>query len=117
MLAGHIGIDDGIQRLLTEGGAKGISAFMSYYILHALCVSDGKTEAVRLLKEYFGYMLDLGATTFWEEFKTDWAEHACSVDVIPEEGEWDIHGDFGAFCYTGYRHSLCHGWAAGPTPR
>lgn len=115
-LAGHIGIDDGTQRLLTADGAKGISAFMSYYILHALCVSGGKIEATRLLKEYFGSMLDLGATTFWEEFKTDWAEHACSVDVIPEEGEWDIHGDFGERCYRGYRRSLCHGWSAGAVP-
>ena len=70
----------------------------------------------RLLKEYFGCMLDLGATTFWEEFKTDWAEHACSVDVIPEEGEWDIHGDFGERCYRGYRRSLCHGWSTGAVP-
>ena len=25
----------------------------------------------------------------------------------------DFHGDFGAYCYEGFRHSLCHGWAAG----
>lgn len=115
-LAGHIGMDNGTKQLLTAGDAKGISAFMSYYILHALCVSDGKTEAVRLLKEYFGYMLDLGATTFWEEFKTEWAEHACAIDVIPKEGEQDIHGDFGENCYKGYRRSLCHGWSAGAVP-
>lgn len=115
-LAGHIGMDNGTKQLLTAGDAKGISAFMSYYILHALCVSDGKTEAVRLLKEYFGYMLDLGATTFWEEFKTEWAEHACAIDVISKEGEQDIHGDFGENCYKGYRRSLCHGWSAGAVP-
>ena len=115
-LAGHIGIDDGTQRLLTEGGAKGISAFMSYYILHALCVSGGKIEATRLLKEYFGSMLDLGATTFWEEFKSEWAEYACAVDELPKEDERDIHGDFGERCYKGYRRSLCHGWSAGAVP-
>lgn len=27
----------------------------------------------------------------------------------------DIHGDFGAYCYPGFRHSFCHGWASGPT--
>jgi hypothetical protein len=26
-----------------------------------------------------------------------------------------LHGDFGAYCYLGFRHSLCHGWASGPT--
>lgn len=30
-------------------------------------------------------------------------------------GFQDIHGDNGAFCYKGLRHSLCHGWASGPT--
>lgn len=29
--------------------------------------------------------------------------------------EKDIHGDCGAYCYVGFRHSLCHGWASGPT--
>ena len=28
----------------------------------------------------------------------------------------DIHGDFGAYCYKNFRHSLCHGWASGPCP-
>lgn len=23
------------------------------------------------------------------------------------------HDDFGAICYDGYRHSLCHGWSSG----
>ena len=26
----------------------------------------------------------------------------------------DLHGDFGEFCYKGFRHSLCHGWSCGP---
>ncbi len=29
-------------------------------------------------------------------------------------GKKDIHGDYGEFCYKGFRHSLCHGWSAGP---
>ena len=24
------------------------------------------------------------------------------------------YGDFGRYCYVGFRHSLCHGWASGP---
>lgn len=28
----------------------------------------------------------------------------------------DVHGQYGAFCYEHYRHSLCHGWASGPVP-
>jgi len=30
-------------------------------------------------------------------------------------GNNDIHGGFSADCYQGFRHSLCHGWASGPT--
>ncbi|AFH62540.1 alpha-L-rhamnosidase C-terminal domain-containing protein [Paenibacillus caseinilyticus] len=26
-----------------------------------------------------------------------------------------MHGSYGGYCYQGYRHSLCHGWASGPT--
>ncbi|MFM1944979.1 MAG: hypothetical protein RI897_3961, partial [Verrucomicrobiota bacterium] len=33
-----------------------------------------------------------------------------------QEGEKDVHGDYGEHCYVGFRHSLCHGWASGPTP-
>ena len=60
-------------------------------------------------------MLDLGATTFWEDFDLDWAKNAGPIDRLPREGEDDIHADFGGYCYVGHRHSLCHGWASGPT--
>ncbi len=36
------------------------------------------------------------------------------MDELPAAGKKDIHGDFGEFCYKGYRHSLCHGWSGGP---
>ncbi len=35
--------------------------------------------------------------------------------MVPE-GKKDIHGDYGAFCYEKFRHSLCHGWSSGPVP-
>ena len=34
---------------------------------------------------------------------------------FPGENQRDIHRDCGDYCYKGWRHSLCHGWAAGPT--
>ena len=33
---------------------------------------------------------------------------------MPVAGKKDVHGDFGAYCYKGFRHSLCHGWSSGP---
>ncbi len=97
---------------LEQDGAKGLSTFMTYYILKADAIAGG-TQMVSLIKEYFGAMLSRGATTFWEDFNIEWLEGSGRIDALPAKGQKDIHGDFGAFCYTGFRHSLCHGWSAG----
>lgn len=100
------------RQRLVEGGARGMSTFMSYYILKAVASFD-KEAAIAMMKEYYGAMLDKGATTFWEDFDMAWTEYSCRIDAFPAPGEKDIHGDFGAYCYIGFRHSLCHGWSAG----
>lgn len=100
------------KKLLLNGKANGMSTFMSYYILKSVASFD-KDAAIEMMKEYYGAMLDKGATTFWEDFDMEWAENSCRIDEFPKEGERDIHGDFGAYCYIGFRHSLCHGWSAG----
>jgi hypothetical protein len=71
--------------------------------------------ALDCIRQYWGAMLDLGATTFWEDFDIDWTANADRIDELVPEGRKDIHGDFGNYCYKGFRHSLCHGWASGPT--
>ena len=65
------------------------------------------------MKEYYGAMLNLGATTFFEDFDINWAKNCSRIDKLPNEEEKDFHGDNGAHCYEGFRHSLCHGWASG----
>jgi hypothetical protein len=107
-----VGLDEEDKALLTDGNAKGMSTFMSYYILKAVASFD-KPKAIKMMKEYYGAMLNKGATTFWEDFDIEWAKDSCRIDEFPKEGEKDIHGDFGAYCYKGFRHSLCHGWSAG----
>ncbi len=99
---------------LSAGGAKGLSTFMSYYILTAAKECCGAETAVKMLKEYYGGMLDKGATSFWEDFDVDWIKGSGRIDEPPEDGQKDIHGDYGKFCYAGFRHSLCHGWSCGP---
>ena len=106
------GLDPEDKALLLKGGAKGMSTFMSYYILKAVASFD-KGAATDMMKEYYGKMLKKGATTFWEDFDVEWAENSCTLDKLPKKGQKDIHGDFGAYCYKGFRHSLCHGWSAG----
>ena len=105
-------ISDEEYDLLVKGGAAGLSTFMSYFILTAIASKDKKL-ATKIMKDYYGKMLDLGATTFWEDFDIAWAQNAGGIDDFPVKGTNDIHGDFGAFCYKGYRHSLCHGWSSG----
>ena len=107
-----VGLNDEEKKKLITGGVNGFSTFMSYYILKAIASFD-KEKAVEMLKEYYGAMLKKGATSFWEDFDIRWAENSCRIDEIPKDGEKDIHGDFGAHCYIGFRHSLCHGWSAG----
>ncbi len=107
-----VGLNEADKKKLVVGGAKGMSTFMSYYVLKAVASFD-KAKALDMLKTYYGAMLDKGATTFWEDYNIEWSDNSCRIDEKPKDGERDIHGDFGAYCYIGFRHSLCHGWSAG----
>lgn len=100
---------------LMVGGPQNISTFYGFYVLQALAKGGQADTAMDFISEYWGAMLDLGATSFWEDFNLEWAKDASPIDELVPEGGVDIHGDFGAYCYVGYRHSLCHGWASGPT--
>ena len=87
-----------------------VSTFLGYYVL----LAKENCSALELVKNYWGGMLDMGATSFWEDFDLKWCKNATRIDEIPVPGRPDIHADFGDHCYKGLRHSLCHGWAAGP---
>lgn len=71
--------------------------YMRFYELAALCQIGQHSQVLEEIKSYWGGMLDLGATTFWEEYKPDaiGAEH------------YSMYGrPFGK--------SLCHAWGASP---
>ena len=100
---------------LLPGGAHGMSTFLAYYVLKAASLGGHTQEALDMMREYYGAMLDLGATSFWEDFNLDWiGDGAARIDAPVPEGANDIHGDHGAYCYVGLRHSLAHGWSSGP---
>ena len=71
--------------------------------------------ALDVIRGYWGGMIHLGATTFWEDFDISWLNNAGRIDEIVPSGKIDVHGDCGKHCYSQFRHSLCHGWASGPT--
>lgn len=114
-LAGMRDARETANAVLKVDGPKGISTFYGFYVLQALAASGDVDTALEFIRTYWGAMLDLGATTFWEDFNLDWVPGAARIDELVPPGKKDIHGDFGAYCYVGLRHSLCHGWASGPT--
>jgi alpha-L-rhamnosidase len=101
--------------VLKKDGPKDLSTFYGFYVLAALAKSGDADTALDFISQYWGGMLDFGATTFWEDFDLAWTRDAGRIDQPVAPGKKDLHGDFGAYCYTGFRHSFCHGWAGGPT--
>ncbi len=113
-IAGTMDAKKACDEVVSVDGPKGFSTFYGYYMLEAQAMAGQYQQALDVIRQYWGGMLDMGATSFWEDFDLDWTKDAFRIDQMPVEGKKDIHGDFGAYCYPGYRHSLCHGWSSGP---
>lgn len=114
-LTGLMNPKEADQKVLSVGGAKNFSTFYGYYMLEAMAKAGNYQGAMDIISQYWGGMLDLGATTFWEDFNIDWMQNAAPIDELVPEGKVDVHKMYGDYCYKGLRHSLCHGWASGPT--
>ena len=114
-LAGMMDARQTSDTVLKSGGPKDVSTFYGFYVLQALAKSGDTDTALDFIRTYWGAMLDFGATTFWEDFNLEWTNNATRIDELVPPGKKDIHGDCGAYCYEGFRHSFCHGWASGPT--
>ncbi len=103
------------DNVLKKEGPSDLSTFYGFYVLNALAKSGDVETGLDFISKYWGGMIDMGATTFWEDFDLAWTKDAGRIDEPVAEGKKDLHGDFGAYCYVGFRHSFCHGWAGGPT--
>lgn len=116
VLGGYADPGEVYHKCIGIDGARGLSSFLAPVTLSAVAKAGQYEAGLDMIRSYWGKMLELGATTFWEDFDLDWAENAAPItDPVPE-GMKDIHGDFGNYCYKQFRHSLCHGWAAAPIP-
>lgn len=83
--------------LLNDKVQKIVTPYMRFYELEALCAMGEQDYVLKEIKDYWGGMLDLGATSFWEEYNPD------------KKGEehYAMYGrQFGK--------SLCHAWGASP---
>jgi hypothetical protein len=114
-LSGLVPADKSNSESLAKGGVHKMSTFYGYYMLKARALAGDYQGAIDNIREYWGAMLDLGATTFWEDFDIEWMKDAGRIDQLPSPGKIDIHSAYGNYCYKGFRHSFCHGWASGPT--
>lgn len=100
---------------IEQHGVSGYSTFMGYTILNAKALAGNIKGGIKACLDYWGAMLDLGATSFWEDFEIEWA-NGTRIDEFPVENRPAAHGSYGKHCYVGLRLSLCHGWSAGPCP-
>jgi len=103
------------EEVIAVDGAKHFSTFYGLYMLDAFSLAGMQEQALKIVSDYWGGMLDMGATTFWEDFNIEWMENSARIDQFTPAGMNDIHGDFGDYCYPSFRHSLCHGWSSGVT--
>jgi len=78
-----------------------ITPYYGSYLLSAMARLGHRREALDWMKNYWGGMLDAGATSFWEAWDPAWAG-----DDPPAKLEADDK--------VGYNASLSHGWASGP---
>ena len=101
--------------MLAKEGVHKMSTFYGYYMLKARAKAGDYKGAIDNMRQYWGGMLDLGATTFWEDFDIDWMKNGARIDEMVPDGKVDVHASYGGYCYKGFRHSFCHGWASGPT--
>jgi hypothetical protein len=87
-----------------NGDTRGwiITPYYNYYVIRAMAEMGHRDAAVKWIREYWGGMVDEGATSFWEAYDPSWYHE-------------DFHSSLQADNRSGYFVSLAHGWSAGPT--
>ena len=98
ILAGVVDSETAKRILIKMFGCKNIvkpvTPFFYHYTLEALFSQGLNSQAVQLIKDYWGGMIKEGATTFWEVYKSD--DHKFSP-------------------YDNYLlNSYCHSWSCTP---
>jgi len=85
----HVLLNDSVQQITTP--------YMRFYELEALCAMGEQDYVRKAMKDYWGGMLRLGATSFWEKYD-------------PEEKGAEHYAMYGR----PFGRSLCHAWGASP---
>ncbi len=83
--------------LLNDKINKITTPYMRFYELEALCAMGEQPYVLKEMKSYWGGMLNLGATSFWEEYN-------------PTKKDTEHLAMYGR----PFGKSLCHAWGASP---
>ena len=60
------------RSVLNNESCQGLGTWFGYYVLEARALAADYQGCLDLIRDYWGGMVQLGATTFWEHFDTDW---------------------------------------------
>jgi hypothetical protein len=94
--------------ILSQPPSQEVTPYFYYFVLEAMEMTGHRSEAVDLIREIWGGMVNAGATTFWE------------IDPPGCLGATDVGqcliADFDKLSSQGTRYvmSMAHGWASGP---
>lgn len=80
-----------------------VTPYYNYYVISAMARMGHRQAALNWIRQYWGGMVDEGATSFWEGYDPSWYKD-------------DFHASLQADNLSGYRVSLAHGWSTGITP-
>jgi alpha-L-rhamnosidase len=83
--------------LMNPNALKITTPYMRFYELEALCALGEQRHVLNEIRDYWGSMIKLGATTFWEKYN-------------PEEKNPELLTMYGR----PFGKSLCHAWGASP---
>jgi hypothetical protein len=98
-MSGLVPAEKANAEVLACDGVHKMSTFYGYYMLIARAMAGDYQGAMNNIREYWGAMLDLGATTFWEDFDIGWMKNAARIDAIVPEDKTDVHRTYGGYCY------------------
>jgi alpha-L-rhamnosidase len=97
--------------ILSRPPSAPVSPYFNYFVVSAMADTGHREEALSLIRQVWGSMLDRDATTFWEMYDPKCVTavnfHSCLVDY---QNSFDPQGSNSLFV------SLAHGWSSGPAP-
>jgi alpha-L-rhamnosidase len=80
-----------------------VTPYYNYYVISAMAKMNHRKEALDWIRQYWGGMLEEGATSFWEGYDPAWYKDNYHASLQADGG-------------SGYFVSLAHGWSSGVTP-